>query len=311
MTRPLFHLHTPRQIELWRALFTAALPECTVTAGDEPVDDAKVEYLAAWQPPAGLFGRFPRLKAVFALGAGVDRFLDREDLAPEVQLIRLTDAGMAQQMIEYVLAGVLHFQRGFDVYAAQQAQGRWQPQPFRLAAQTRVGVLGLGEIGGAVARALRGMGYDVAGWSRTPRTLDGMVCHHGDTGLATLLARTDILVNLLPNTPQTRGLLNAERLARLPAGSALVNAGRGETVDEAALLAALEGDHLRGAWLDVLVNEPAAPEHPFWRHPKVVLTPHIAAMTLPEESVAQIAAKWRALARGETVPGEVRRHSGY
>ncbi|HEY9104878.1 glyoxylate/hydroxypyruvate reductase A [Chitinimonas sp.] len=310
-TRPVFFLSTPRNAELWLSLFEAALPEYRICTELSDAEAAEVRYLAAWHPPTGLFARFTALEAVFALGAGVDRFLHRTDLAPEVALVRLTDAGMAQQMMEYVLAGVLRYQRDLDHYAAHQAAGHWQPLPGRLAGELRVSVLGMGEMGGAVAGALAGLGYPVSGWSRQARERAGVRCVHGWAALDGLLAETDILVNLLPNTPETHGLLNAERLGCLPSGAAVINAGRGEQLDEAALLALLDSGHLRGAQLDVLAEEPPSPEHPFWRHPKILLTPHVAAKTLPEPSVAQIADKLRALRKGEAVAGLVRRERAY
>ncbi|GLR11349.1 glyoxylate/hydroxypyruvate reductase A [Chitinimonas prasina] len=308
---PLFYLHTPNNGERWQALFAAELPDFDVVAAPAEVDPARVQYLATWRPPEGLFGRFANLRAVFALGAGIDRFLQRSDLAPGVALVRLTDAGMAQQMCEYVLAGVLRYQRDLDCYARQQADAQWQPLPGRAAADLRVTVLGLGEIGGAVARTLALLGYAVAGWSRSPRELAGVRCLHGWDTLPTLLAATDVLVNLLPNTPETHGLLNHERLAGLPKGAALINAGRGEQLEESALLALLDAGHLRGAQLDVLGQEPPGKEHPFWHHPAIVLTPHIAAATLPGPSARQVAGKLRALLRGETVPGLVDRERAY
>lgn len=310
-SRPIFFLFTPRNTEQWRSLFEVALPDYRICTELSDSEAAEVRYLAAWNPPAGLFARFTALEAVFALGAGVDRFLSRPDLAAEVVLVRLTDAGMAQQMIEYVLAGVLRYQRDFDHYAGQQAAALWQPLPGRLAGEVRVSVLGMGEIGGAVAGALAGLGYRVSGWSRQAREQDGVRCIHGWPALDALLAETDILVNLLPNTPETRSLLNAERLGYLPHGAAIINAGRGEQLDEAALLALVDAGQLRGAQLDVLAEEPPAADHPFWRHPKIVLTPHIAAKTLPEPSVAQIAHKLRALREGRVVAGLVRLDRAY
>ncbi|GAB3258756.1 2-hydroxyacid dehydrogenase [Chitinimonas naiadis] len=308
---PCFYLHTPRDAELWRTLFQAALPEYQVCTEIDDVQATTLQYMAAWQPAEGVFSRFPALKAVFALGAGVDRFLNRTDLAPAVDLIRLTDAGMARQMTEYVLAGVLRYQRDFDLYAAQQAQACWLPQPGRAAEALRIGVLGLGEMGAAVAATLAQLGYCVTGWSRSERSVSGVHCVHGWDALEGLLAGIDVLVNILPNTPETHGLLSAKRLARLPAGAALINAGRGEQLDEQALLALLDSGHLRGAQLDVLNREPAQPDHPFWRHPKVVLTPHIAAKTLPGPSVQQIADKLRDVIAGRPVAGLVDRRRAY
>lgn len=300
----------------WHEALQRALPGFEVrvwpfATGLRADDLDRVEYLIGWVPPAGVFAAFPALKAVFPLGAGVDRFVGRADLPPHIPIIRLTDAGMARQMIDYVLYGVLRHQRAMDVYQQQQGAGQWWPLPPRSAASTTVGVLGLGEIGGQVAAALAGQGYDVAGWSRSAKTLPDVACWHGADGLDPVLARSEVLVNILPSTPETRGLLNAERLARLPVGASVINVGRGDQLDLTALIEGLDSGHLRSALLDVFPVEPLPPEHPVWRHPKVSLTPHVAADSLPEPAAAQIADKLRRFEAGETVAGLVIPARGY
>lgn len=307
----MLYLYTPRQREQWLAALAAALPDQQVMAWPEPVDPDAVRYLAAWRPPEQFFTQFPRLEAVFALGAGVDRFVGRPDLPAQAALIRLTDAGMTAQMQEYVLYGVLRYQRDFDRYGSQQRGHHWLQYPPRLAADTRITVLGLGEIGGAVATRLAQLGYTVAGWSRCPRTLAGVACHAGMAALDGLLARTDILVNLLPSTAQTCGLLDGMRLSHLPPGAAIINAGRGDQLDLDALTLLLDADRLRGVLLDVFPEEPLPPDHPLWQHPRVTITPHVAATTLIAPAAQQIAAKLAAFLRGEPVAGVVERQRGY
>lgn len=307
----MLYIHTPPGDANWANLFRQALPHMPVAAYPETVDDAAVEWLATWRPPQGLFARFPNLRAVFALGAGVDRFLQRDDLPAHVPVIRLTDAGMAQQMIEYALFGVLRFQRNMDGYVRQQQAGVWQPLLQRAAAEVRVSVLGLGELGVRICQALLALGYPVSGWSRNAKTVNGVDCLHGPAGLEQLLARTDVLVCLLPATPETRGLLDEQRLTLLPTGAAIINAGRGDLIDLNALRALLDSGHLQGAQLDVFPEEPLPVDHPLWRHPQVFITPHVAANTLPGPSVQQIADKLRALQRGETVAGVVDRQRAY
>ncbi len=307
----LIHTPSPKEVAAYLELFRAALPRQVFIALDEMHDPAAVEYVITWGPPPALFAGLPALKAVFALGAGVDKLLARSDLAPATPIYRLLDGGMAQQMAEYVRFGVLSYQRHMDVYRRQQAAGVWKMLAPKLAAEVRVGVLGLGEIGRAVALALAADGYSVSGWSRTPRQLAGVDCLFGDEGLDELLAGSDVLACVLPSTPETQGLLDAGKLAALPAGAMLINAGRGDLLDEDALLALLDSGHLRCAQLDVFASEPLPAGHRLWSHPAVTVTPHIAAITLRQQAVAQIVANLARLAAGGDGLGRVVRERGY
>ncbi len=270
-----------------------------------------VDYVIGWAPPPHAFEGFTTLRAVFVLGAGVDRFINRADLDPTIPLIRLTDAGLTAQMIEYALYGVLRHQRHMDIYEQQQLSGLWHALSPRLPSEMTVGVLGLGEMGGAVARVLAERGYGVIGWSRSERTIGGVRCLHGETGLLTLLAASEVLINLLPSTPQTRGILNAERLATLPKGASVINAGRGDHLHTGALRGLLDNGHLRGAMLDVFPREPLPDNSPLWGHPKVTITPHVAAETLPLPAARQIADKIAAREAGREVAGLVNPQRGY
>jgi len=307
----LIHTPSPKEVAAYLQLFRAAIPQQRFIALDEMNDPNLVEYVVTWGPPAGLFASLGNLKAVFALGAGVDKLSARDDLSPEMPIYRLLDGGMAPQMVEYIRFGVLSYQRHMDVYRRQQAAGVWKMLAPRLPGEVRVGVLGMGEIGGAVARALAADGYAVSGWSRTPRLLAGVDCLYGDEGLAELLATSDVLACVLPSTPETQGLLNAERLATLPAGAMLINAGRGDLLDENALLALLDSGHLRCAQLDVFATEPLPANSRLWQHPAVTVTPHIAAITLRQQAVEQIVANLARLAAGEAGLGKVVRERGY
>lgn len=307
----LIHTPSPKEVAAYLQLFRAAMPQQTFIALDEMTDPNLVEYVVTWGPPAGLFASLGNLKAVFALGAGVDKLLARDDLSPEMPIYRLLDGGMAPQMVEYIRFGVLSYQRHMDVYRRQQAAGVWKMLAPRLPGEVRVGVLGMGEIGGAVARALAADGYAVSGWSRTPRLLAGVNCLYGDEGLAELLATSDVLACVLPSTPETQGLLNAVRLATLPAGAMLINAGRGDLLDENALLALLDSGHLRCAQLDVFASEPLPANSRLWQHPAITVTPHIAAITLRQQAVAQIVTNLQRLAEGDEGLGRVQRQRGY
>jgi glyoxylate/hydroxypyruvate reductase len=295
----------------WRALFASQAPDIACVAWPDAVDPAAVTWIACWNPPEGLFAGFPNLRAVFALGAGVDRLVARTDLAAHVELVRLVDAGMAAQMIEYAQLGVLLWQRRCLDYRAQQLQAVWRKLPPIARGETRVGVLGLGAMGGAVAAALAQAGYRVWGWSRRARQIDGVRCLHEASGLTELLGETDVLVNILPSTMATRGLLDRSHLAQLPAGALVVNAARGDQLDAAALLDLLDSGHLGGALLDVFATEPLPTDSPLWLHPRIVITPHVAASTLSGPAVAQVVDNLRRAHSGGPMSGVVDRSTGY
>lgn len=310
----LFHSPVDDQ-PAWLAALDAALPEARVRAW-QAGDVARADYALVWKPPAEVLQGRVGLKAVFNLGAGVDAvlaFLARNPgvLAPTVRLIRLEDAGMALQMSHYVVHAVLHHFRRIDAYAASQAQARWRPLPPRSLADYPVGVLGAGVLGGAVARALACLGFEVRCWSRTPKAFVGVSSFAGEPAMAQFCNGLQALVNLLPHTPETEGILNAALFARLVPGACVVNVARGAHLVESDLIAALESGQIERAVLDVFGDEPLPADHPFWCHPRVTVTPHVSAATLLEDSVVQIAAKIRALERGESVSGEVDLGRGY
>ncbi|GAA3904183.1 glyoxylate/hydroxypyruvate reductase A [Halomonas cibimaris] len=290
----------------WCAALERAFPHASVVTADAPEKVRQnADYLAVWKPPAWLLAEQTRLKGIVNLGAGVDALLATPGLPDGVPIVKLRDAGMAESMADYVLYGVLHFYRSFDAYARLQADARWAPQTVPAKAEWPVGVLGLGAIGAHVAQALSRAGFPVTGWSRTAKEIDGVDCHHGDAGLDAVLSRAQTLVTLLPDTDATRGLINAERLAQLPAGATLINPGRGALVDEAALLAALgnadQPGRLRGALLDVFTAEPLPCDSPLWDHPKVWITPHVSAPTPLDGAIDQVIDYLRAFEAGEPV----------
>lgn len=311
MTVPALAVWAGPKTAEYLALLRAAAPDIHAVAADELVDTTGIEWLAGWRLPPGYFARFPQLKVFFGLGAGVDAVLTRDDLAPHVQVVKLADAGMAAQMAEYALMGVLHWQRRMDEYSQQQAACEWKPLPARLRAEVRVTVLGLGAIGGEVARTLADFGYRVSGWSRSAKSIPGVRSVHGREALPALLADTDVLVNMLPSTPATRGLINHDVLSALPAGAYVVNGSRGDQLDADALLNLLDQNHLSGALLDVFAAEPLPADSPLWRHANIRITPHVAALTLPAEAVDQIVANIRRLQRNEAMTGVVERGRGY
>jgi glyoxylate/hydroxypyruvate reductase len=299
----------------WMALFQAALPNARVERRDPgaPVDAAAVpaDYVVAAQPCETLFAEQRSPRAVFTLSAGVAHVLRMPHLQRGIPLIRVEDAGMAPQMVRYVLAAVLRRAQRLDEYAWQQRQQRWDQLEPRAASQLAVGVLGLGVIGTAVARALAAQGFAVRGYARSGKQVDGVRCHAGAARFPAFLDGLDVLVSVVPDTPATRGILNRATLVQLADGAHVVNIGRGSALVEDDLLPLLESGKLGSVTLDVFRNEPLPPEHPFWRHPRITVTPHIAGLTVPEDTVAQIAAKIDRLERGLPVSGLVDRAQGY
>lgn len=304
----LFHLDDPSAPQ-WVAAIARALPEARLHVW--PEQGAAADYAIVFGPRDEHVAALSKVRAVFNLGAGVNAFWQMPDLPAGVALIRLEDAGMAEQMIEYAIYAVLRRFREFDFYGDEQRAARWSPRERRDKQAFSVGVLGLGTLGVRVATSLRDLGFPVAGWSRTAKSLDGIATHAGPDGLQAMLPSCRMLIALLPLTPATAGLLDRATLGLLPRGAFVVNVGRGALIVEADLLALLDSGHLAGAMLDVFVEEPLPPAHPFWHHPRIEITPHISAITQRDASAAQIATKIRALERGETVGGVVDRARRY
>lgn len=302
------------------------LPQAQVAAwspGAAPADHAVV-----WAPPQQFLDEQPQLRGLFNIGAGVDALLPLR-LPPRTRIVRLDDAGMSVQMAEYVCHALIRHFREFDAYEAdarrrvwsyhrlRASQGFWSYRRPRAREDFPVGIMGLGVLGERVGKAVAQFEFPVLGWSRSPKQIDGIRCFDGASGLNEFLAASRVLVCLLPLTDATRGILRRETLSRLHGGRPggyLINVARGAHLVEEDLIPLLDSGQLAGATLDVFVSEPLAPGHPFWRHPKITVTPHASARTLREESVAQIAAKIRALEAGadfDSLPGVVDAQRGY
>jgi len=294
----------------WAEVFQRRAPAVDFRIWPDIGDPAQVRFLAAWEPPENLAERFPNLKVLFSSGAGVDQF-DFSALPPALPVVRMVEPGIVRGMVEYVTCAVLGLHRDLPRYRRQQAEGLWQPLPVRTAGQRRVGVLGLGSLGQAVLAQLVGLGFDCAGWSRSRHAVDGVQCHAGADELPAFLARTEILVCLLPLTDSTRGFLDARLFSMLPAGAALVQVGRGPQLVDGDLLAALDGGQLSEAVLDVTDPEPLPATHAFWRHPRIQLTPHIASMTQPLSAAEAVLDNLHRFDAGEPMVGLVDRSRGY
>ncbi len=296
----------------YRSDLEAALSEAGIDAVVSPLaaDPASVDYIV-YAPNDALsdFAPFVRCKAVLSLWAGVERITTNPTLTQP--LCRMVDPGLTEGMVEYVVGHVLRHHLGIDSHILGQ-DGIWRHDVKPpLARERPVAVLGLGELGRAAAEALRDLRFPVLGWSRSPKSLPGIVCRSGDAGLATVLRRAEITVLLLPLTADTRDLLNAERLALMPRGAVIINPGRGPLIDDTALLAALNAGQVGHATLDVFRTEPLPRDHPYWAHPKVTVTPHIAADTRAVTATRVIAENIRRAEAGEPLLHQVNRSRGY
>lgn len=300
----------PQRGALWQQWLAQHAPDIQLHLWPEIGDPQEIEVLIAWQPPETLMETFPNLKVLLSVGAGADQF-DLAALPPDLPVVRMIEPGLTQGMVEYVTFAVLGLHRDMVRYLRQQREEKWLAHSVKPAATRRVGVMGLGELGQAALRQLASFGFDCAGWSRTPRELDGVECFHGAAQLGAFLARSDILVCLLPLTAETRGLLNRDLFSQLPRGAALVQAGRGAQFNHQDLLDALDSGQLGAAVIDVTDPEPLPPAHPFWRHPAIWLTPHIASQTQNESAVAALLENLRRYQRGEPMIGLIDRTRGY
>ncbi|MGO4285008.1 2-hydroxyacid dehydrogenase [Bosea sp. TAB14] len=303
-------------VEDWRARFQALLPEMPIVVPGEPFDRRAVHYVASWKHPAGSLTGLPNLAAIFSLGAGVD-FLFADDKLPEVPIARVVDPDLTTRMSEYVVLHCLMYLRQQHRYMRQQQAKLWEDDRNQPAARSvRVGIMGLGELGLDAVAKLKVIGFDVAGWSRSPKSVEGLQTFSGEDGMKDFLARTDILVSLVPLTPETRGILNAGLFAGLAqdgrlGGPFLINPGRGGLQVADDILAALDAGTLKGATLDVFETEPLPVESPLWSHPGVTVTPHNAAMSEPEAIATLVAAQIRRLEAGEPLLHAVDPARGY
>ncbi len=294
--------------EPWLEGLCAALPGADVSLWQPGAPAA--DYAVVWAPPQQFFDEQAQLKALFNIGAGVDALLKLR-LPVGAQIVRLDDAGMSVQMAEYVCHAIIRHFREFAGYESDMQNGKWSFRKPRSRADYPVGILGLGVLGERVAKAVAQFDFPVNGWSRTPKVVTGVQCFAGHDQLDAFLQASRVLVCLLPLTAETNDILNLKTLSRLRPGGYVINVARGAHLVDDDLLALLDRGHLAGATLDVFRTEPLPPTHPFWAHPKIVLTPHTSARTLRSESIAQIAGKIAAMQRGETVAGMVDAQRGY
>lgn len=295
--------------ERWIAALCARLPAAEL--GVWPLEWRHADFAVGWNPPGDFFTRVRIARAFFSTGAGVDHLLRHPGLPAALPVVRLEDAGMAAQMVEYCCLEVLRVFRRQADYERQQRERVWRELDPLARERFVVGVFGIGVLGAAVANALRGFGFPVIGYARTPRSVEGVECVSGEAALPGFLGRCSALILLAPLTPETENFFDRTRLAMLARGAWLINVARGALVVDQDLLDALDAGWLGGATLDVFRTEPLPDAHPFWRHPAIRITPHVSAITAVEQSAAQIADNVARLARGEPPRGLVDRTRGY
>jgi len=294
----------------WSRYFAEHAPDLDFRVWPDAGNLADIEYLIAWQAPREFIASLPRLKVLFSSGAGVDH-VDFSAVPPHVPLVRMVEPGIINGMVEYVSLAVLALHRDFFDYTAQKAARSWNPIEVPSASARTIGVMGLGSLGCAVLERLASYGFRLRGWNRSQRTIDGVETYTGVEQLWPFLGGCDVLVCLLPLTPETKGILDRELFAALPEGASLINVGRGPHLVDADLLAALNSGRLSRAILDVTEPEPLPVEHPFWTHPRVFITPHVASMTQPETAAPILLDNIRKHQRGEALVGVVDRGRGY
>lgn len=272
---------------------------------------ADIDYLVVWGDFDIDYDAMPRLKAIFSLGAGIDHMGDLAHVPPQVSIIRFVDPLLTEEMTGYVVMNVLRFHRHDGFYRARQASGEWAQVTVPPAGDIGIGIAGAGVLGSAAAKALAFLGYDVAVWSRTEKQIDDATSYAGAKSLPDFLGRTDILVGLLPLTDETRSLWCARTFAMLKPGAFVINAGRGASLNEADLLAALESGQIGGAALDVFEHEPLPPGHAFWEHRDIVVSPHVASLSNPEALTSHVTRNIARIERGEAPDGLVGREKRY
>lgn len=276
-------------METWRDALLALDPSLEIRLFPDAGDPADIEAAVVWTShDMAELRRYPNLRLIVSMGAGVDHLLRPPGPPPGIPVARLVDRMLTTQMGEWVLLNVLRFHRQDLEYRALQREKIWRELSAPVTAERRIGILGLGELGTHAAGLLRGLGFPVMGWTRRPRQVAGIETFHGEDGLAAMAARSDILVCLLPLTPATRGLVGSKLLAQLPRGAFVINGARGAHVVDADLLAALDSGQVAAAALDVFDPEPLPADHAFWAHPRVIMTPHAASITIPSSAAPQV-----------------------
>ena len=295
----------------WEKSLKDLAPEIELRIWPDAGDPAEIDYALMWKPPPGELKTYPNLKIIFSVGAGIDHLASDPELPRHIPLVRMVEPGLTAGMSEYVVMAVLYHRRFMIEYGLQRRDEKWAEIPQVGAEDRTVGIMGLGVLGCDAAEKLKPFGFTLAGWSRSPKDVPGVTCYHGEAGLKAFLAATDVLVCLLPLTAETANILNAQTFAALPRGAAVINVARGGHQVEDDLLAALDSGQLSGATLDVFREEPLPAGHPLWQHPRVLMTPHAASMTIPKSAAKAVVDNIRRFEAGEPLTDVVDLDKGY
>ena len=313
MTRPGAMLFYSKfdDAEDWRDHLVRAMPGLDFRPHPDVGNPADIESAMVWKAPPGEMRKYPNLRLIVNIGAGVDYILKDDTLPPGVPIMRLVDPEQNRMMAQYVLLTVLRYHRDFPALEKQRREKRWQYIHPRECASLPIGIMGIGNIGSHVATELVRQGFPVSGWSRTPKSVEGVTTFHGRDQIKAFLARSQVLVLIMPFTPETDGIVDRDVLYALPRGAKIINIGRGALIDEAALAAAIRDGQIGAATLDVFRTEPLPADHPFWGIEEITITPHLASIAVPRSASLQIAENLRRLRAGETLLNVVDRARGY
>ncbi len=299
------------KVKPWLDALRNAAPDVEIATYDQIQDKDKVLFALAWNHTKGIFKEYPNLKCISSMGAGVDHIMDDPDIPEQVKIVRIVDPLLSKDLSEFALAVTMNYMRGLTNYRMLQSQKTWKKRMYKRISDVRVGVMGTGEIGNHVANFLHTAGFSITGWGKNPGNQKEYKRFHGMDQLDEFLKTTNILICLLPLTPETRGILNKNNLGKLPQGAFLINLGRGPHVVDQHLIEMIDNGHLAGASLDVFDKEPLPESHPFWSHPAIQITPHVASITTPESVAPQIVENYRRAIRDEELLNQVDRIKGY
>ena len=297
--------------EAWVKALKEQHPGLNIYVYPEDHDKEEVEFALTWKHPRGIFKNYPNLKVIASMGAGVDHITSDEELPENIKITKVVDNRLEEDMGTFVLSLILAHQRNLLHYRESQLNEKWEPVPYTRNNQIKVGILGIGNLGQRVAHKLLQNDFQVIGFSRNKKEIENVESFAGEDELDEFLEQSNILVNMLPLTPNTEKILDKELFEKLPKGAYLINVARGEHLVEQDLLAKVDDGHLSGAALDVFWEEPIRDEHPFWKHPKIRITPHIASVTHPKSVVPQIIENYERLQDEEPLKNEVKRDIGY
>nr|MBC7612163.1 glyoxylate/hydroxypyruvate reductase A [Pseudopedobacter sp.] len=304
-------IFTNKNPDPWQAALKIHLPETVVEVYPSIKDYAAVDFILCWKPEPNVIDKFPNLKVIQSIGAGIDRIINTQTIKEDQKVTRMVDENLSNDMFEFLLVAVLGQLKNINLYQQQQAQKMWLPTNYNSIKDFNVCILGLGTIGSFVAGKFVALGFKVKGWSVTRKDILGVESFEGEQEMSAALNGTDILINILPATRQTENILNKNRLKQLNKDAFLINVGRGEHLIEEDLLSLLDEGHLSGALLDVFKVEPLPINHPFWVHPKIQVTPHVASITNIKSAVLTVATNYQNHLSGKPLKFEVSLKKGY